>query len=353
MKKILVVDDSEMNLKILRMILTKEGYEVVTIKSPEGVLDELEQGFDMIILDINMPVKNGYDLCTEIILDDRYKHIPVIFNSALSNSEDIVKGFRAGAVDYITKPFKADEVKVRVNTHLQIADLQNELRQTNKLLEQKIQEQVQKISDTQMETIFSLARLAQSRDDDTGKHLERVQTYCKLLAEKLQADSPYSSQIDNEFVKNIESASILHDIGKVGVSDLILLKPGKLTPEEFEHVKEHTVIGFETIDVVDKKFGGNKFLEMGKVLVRSHHERFDGKGYPDKLKGEEIPLSARIMAIADVYDALSTKRVYKDAFPQEKCVEIIKEGRGTQFDPYIVDAFLQIADEFAKVREAS
>lgn len=210
---------------------------------------------------------------------------------------------------------------------------------------------VKQIYDMQMETIFSLARLAQSRDDDTGKHLDRVQQYCYVLAQKLAQDSPYSEQIDDNFIKNVVNASILHDIGKVAISDLILLKPGKLTDEEFAEMKKHTTMGAQTLSEVHSKFGNNSFIEIGRLMALYHHERWDGRGYPEGLKGEEIPLAARIMAIADVYDAISTKRVYKDAFPQEKCVAIIQEGKGTQFDPIIVDAFLETVDTFNKIRE--
>jgi len=210
---------------------------------------------------------------------------------------------------------------------------------------------VRQISDTQMETIFSLAKLAQSRDDDTGKHLERVQQYCYVLTQKLSQDSPYCDLIDDNFTKNIVNASTLHDIGKVGITDLILLKPGKLTNDEFLEMKRHTVLGAQTLKEVHSKFGNNSFIEMGMIIANSHHERWDGKGYPEGLQGEEIPLAARIMAIADVYDALGTKRVYKDPFPQEKCIEIIKEGRATQFDPVIVDAFLEVADKFYRIRQ--
>ena len=210
---------------------------------------------------------------------------------------------------------------------------------------------VKQISDMQMETIFSLARLAQSRDDDTGKHLDRVQQYCYVLAQKLSQDSPYSEQLDDNFIKNIVNASILHDIGKVAISDLILLKPGKLTDEEFAEMKKHTKLGAQTLKEVHSKFGNNSFIEMGGLMANYHHERWDGRGYPEGLKGGDIPLAARIMAIADVYDAISTKRVYKDAFPQEKCVAIISEGRGTQFDPIIVDAFLETVETFDKIRK--
>ncbi len=210
---------------------------------------------------------------------------------------------------------------------------------------------IKQITDTQMETIFSLAKLAQSRDDDTGKHLERVQQYCKILSEQLALNSPYSHLINKKFIENIVHASPLHDIGKVGISDTILLKQGQLSEEEFEQIKKHTTIGYETLKEVHSKFGTNSFIEMGMVMSLCHHERYDGSGYPNGLKGDEIPLAARIMALADVYDALSTKRIYKPAFDNDKCAEIIKEGKGTLFDPIIVDAFLEIKDKFFEIRK--
>jgi len=348
--KILVVDDNETNLKILKLILEKDGYEIHTTQSPECVVERMDVFFpDIILMDINMPKKSGYELCRDIKFLDNLKHIPIIFISALTDSEDIVKGFHMGAVDYITKPFKSEEVRARVSTHLEIKRLQEELKDHNAKLEIRVAEQVKLITRTQMETIFSLAKLAQSRDDDTGKHLERVQNYCELLAIELQKNSIYTDQISETFINNIKQASPLHDIGKVGISDTILLKPGKLTDEEFAIMKTHTTIGFETLKEVNAKFGENAFIEMGMVIARSHHERFAGGGYPDNIKGQEIALAARIMSIADVYDALRSKRTYKDAFSQEKTVSIILEGSGTQFDSVIVNAFERIADKFNEV----
>lgn len=351
MAKILIVDDNETNLKILSLILKKDGYDVVTLKNPESFFEILTVDTELVLLDINMPVKSGFDLCLELKENDKFKNIPIIFISALSDSEDIVKGFSYGAVDYITKPFKAEEVRARVSTHINLFSLQRKLEDYNQQLEQTVQEHVKKISDIQMETIFSLAKLAQSRDDDTGTHLERVQNNCYIIAKKLQENPRYKDLIDDTFISNLVNASTLHDIGKVGIPDAILLKPGPLTNEEFEEMKKHTIIGAETLEEVDSKFGGNSFVEMGIKIARSHHERWDGLGYPDGLKGDEIPLEARILSVADVYDALGTKRSYKDAFPQEKCISIIVEKRGTQFDPYVVDAFLEVADELYKQRE--
>lgn len=353
MNKILVIDDNVTNVKILKIILEKAGYETETVTDPlmaTAKVKEVNPG--LILLDINMPEIDGFTLCREFKKDETIRDIPVIFISALSDDDSMVDGFHAGGVDYILKPFKAETVKARAATHLQIHELQRELETANKILEDKVKEQVQQISDMQMETIFSLAKLAQSRDDDTGKHLERVQKYCSILATQLKKDGAFDGLITDDFIKNIVNASTLHDIGKVGITDLILLKPGKLTEEEFETMKTHTIIGAETLDDVDKKFGNNAFIEIGKVIARHHHERWDGRGYPDKLAGEEIPIAARIMAIADVYDALSQKRVYKEAFSHEKCIQIIKESSGSQFDPVIVDAFLKTEQEFYETREA-
>ncbi len=352
MKNILIVDDSEMNLKILDVILVSEGYNVKSISKPKEVVPYCEEHIpDLILSDIQMPEMSGFEVCKALKANEKTKNIPVIFISALSDPEDVVNGFTYGAVDYITKPFKAREVKARVSTHLNLHDLQEKLEKQNRILEIRVAEQVKQISDMQMATIFSLAKLAQSRDDDTGKHLERVQEYCFILSVQLAKDSKYKDSVTPKFIENIVNASPLHDIGKVGISDLILLKPGPLTDEEYAIMKTHTKIGAETLESVDRKFGNNTFIEMGKVIARSHHEKWDGTGYPDRLVGNDIPLAARIMAIADVFDAISTKRSYKDPFPHERCIEIIKEGSGTQFDPDLVEAFLKVTDKFYVVRQ--
>lgn len=354
MKKILVVDDNKTNLKILKLILSKKDYEIVLESNSVAVLETVKnQKPDLILLDITMPDVDGYEICSFLKSEPDLKDIPIIFVSALSSAENISQGLNFGAVDYITKPYKAQEVLARVSTHLKIRDLQIQLENANKNLEKRVQMQVKQIADAQFETIFALAKLAQSRDDDTGSHLERVRKYCYILSKELQKNSIYSDRIDERFIKNMTLACPLHDIGKVGISDSILLKPAKLTPEEFEIMKTHTTIGAKTLSEIQEKFSDNAFIAMGKVIAKYHHERWDGKGYPEGLKEEEIPLPARIMAIADVYDALKVKRVYKEPFCHEKCVEIIKEGAGTQFDPYIVHSFLVLEGEFEKISNIS
>lgn len=350
MPKLLVVDESEANLKILDLILSQDGHDIETASSASVAMEKISANpYDLILLDVTLPDMDGYELCSKIKNMDEHKNIPIVFLCTQDDTYNIVKGFDAGAVDYLSKPFKASEVKVRVSTHLRLCNLQNELEMQSKTLESKIQQQVKVIEDTQMATIFSLAKLAQSRDDETGMHLERIQRFCYILSEDLAKSSDYSYEIDENFIKNILHASPLHDIGKVGIPDKILLKPERLTPEEFEVMKTHTLIGAETLELVNDKFGDNEFIEMGIVIARSHHERWDGNGYPHRVKGTDIPLSARIMAIADVYDALRAKRVYKSALSHETACGIIIEGNNSQFDPALVSSFIRVADKFDRI----
>jgi putative two-component system response regulator len=348
---ILIVDDTLANLQVLSEMLKQQGYHVRP--APSGLLAlEAAQSDppDLILLDINMPNMNGYEVCTRLKADGHLSKIPVIFLSALSELSDKMKAFAVGGVDYITKPFQFEEVQARVKTHLTICNLQNELELHNHHLEELVQAQVKEISESQMATIFALAKLAESRDEDTGTHLERVQEFCKLLAQQLCTVTTCCESMDTTFINNLYHASPLHDIGKVGISDSILLKPGKHTPEEFEIMKQHTVIGAQTLEAARERYPRNDFINMGISIARSHHEKWDGSGYPDGLAGNDIPLAARIMTVADVYDALRSKRCYKDAFTHENSCEIIINGRGTQFDPVIIDAFLTKEQEFNRIR---
>lgn len=344
---ILIVDDTPANLRVLSEMLKQQGCRARTVPSGKlAIQAALNKPPDLILLDINMPDMNGFEVCKILKEDDKLKGIPVIFISALTDTIDKVKAFSAGGVDYITKPFQFEEVKARVETHLKLRHLQTELENYNLNLKELVNEQVKEISNAQMTTIFAMAKLAQSRDDDTGKHLERVQIFCKLLAEELRKKEEYGLIINDTYIENIFHASPLHDIGKVGVSDNVLLKPGKLTAEEFEIMKGHATIGAETLQEVKRHYPQNGFIGMGIAVAKFHHERWDGTGYPNGLAGENIPLSARIMALADVYDALKSKRVYKPAFSQEETCKIIRNSSGSHFDPNIVEVFLKIQNEF-------
>jgi putative two-component system response regulator len=344
---IMIVDDTPDNLHILSDMLKSRAYTPRPVPSGKLALQAMElQPPDLILLDISMPGMNGYEVCQAVKAIERLKEIPVIFISALSETFDKVKAFSAGGVDYITKPFQIDEVFARIETHLKLRQLQIELEGVVQNLEKRVEEQVKEISESQMATIFALAKLAESRDDDTGKHLDRVRTFCKILATRLRDHSEYSASTSDTFVENIFCASPLHDIGKVGIPDSILLKGGKLTLGEFEAMKHHTLIGAKTLEAVSHQYPNNRILHMGIEIARYHHERWDGSGYPDGAAGDAIPLSARVMAIADVYDALRSKRVYKASFTAEETREIILKSSGTQFDPVIVEAFQEIETEF-------
>lgn len=267
----------------------------------------------------------------------------------MTDVDDKLKAFKAGGVDYITKPFQFEEVDARVQAHLKIRELQAELEKHNHNLQELVSSQVKEISESQMSIIFALVRLAEYRDTDTGNHLERTQEFCRILAKKLRETSPYSKFIDDKFITNIYQASPLHDIGKVAIPDNILLKPGKLTSEEFELMKTHTTIGANYLEDVLKKYPKNEFIKMGVDIARSSHEKWDGTGYPQGLAGENIPLSARIMALVDAYDALRSKRSYKQPFDHEKAYSVIMSEMKEHFDPIIIEAFLHVADEFKNI----
>jgi len=340
---ILVVDDVPANLTLLTGMLKEKGYRVRPVPSGKLALKAVEHDPpDLILLDITMPEMDGYEVCGRLKQDTRFRDIPIIFISALSETLDKVKAFGSGGVDYVTKPFQFEEVEARVETHLK-------LRRYQARLEDLVKEQVKEISDSQISTIFALSKLSESRDKETGTHLERVQIYCKMLAEKLSREEPYNSVIDAAFIHNIFNACPLHDIGKVATPDHVLLKSGQLSPEESDIMQKHTIVGASTIEAVRDKYKKNAFINMGISIARSHHERWDGTGYPDGLKGKEIPLAARIMAIADVYDALRSRRCYKGPFSRDQTRAIIESCSGSQFDPVLVKAFLALEEEFDRV----
>ena len=292
---------------------------------------------------------NGYEVCETLKKDPEFKKIPVIFVSALSEPLDKVKAFSLGGVDYITKPFQLEEVQARVQTHLRLRQLQNELEDYNQHLEEKVQEQVKEISESQVATILALAKLAEYRDNDTGHHIDRIPSYCKMLAEALCNVEPYQSQITPAFIQNMVNASSLHDIGKVGIPDKILLKSARLTADEFEVMKMHTLIGSQLLEKVRASSPKNSFINMGIEIARSHHEKWDGTGYPDGLKDRQIPISAHILALTDVYDALRSRRPYKEPFTHEETCKIIKASSGTQFDTVLISVFNEIHPEFEKI----
>ncbi|HNW81425.1 MAG TPA: response regulator [bacterium] len=348
---IMIVDDKPENLKLLSEMLKDKGYRIRTLPSGNLALKAVEVEIpDLILLDINMPGLNGYEVCEILKNDIRFSKIPVIFLSALSGTDDKVKAFQSGGVDYVSKPFQIDEVNARIETHLSLRNLQLKLENQNKNLEEIVREQVREISEGQMATILAMTKLAEQRDDDTGHHIDRTSEFCRMLAKGARDRGLYADKIDDIFIDNIFHASPLHDIGKVAIPDAVLLKPGKLTPEEFEIMKTHTNLGARYLNTVLNRFPKNSFIKTGVKIAISHHEKWNGSGYPVGTSGSKIQLEGRIMAIADVYDALRSKRVYKDAFSHEKSRAIILEGRGSHFDPNLVDVFMDLEKEFDRVR---
>lgn len=346
-KRIVMIDDESVILELLRNILNLKNWETSSFLDSTTALASIEVNPpDLILLDICMPEMDGYELCKQ--LKRMGVKAPVIFLSGMVQQEDIIRGFEAGGVDFITKPFHYQEVLARVDVHLNLSSMAETIE-----LQMVVEKKILEISEAQHATIFALAKLSENRDEDTGSHLERVQEYCRQLAENLNSDSSYAGQLTPDFIDCLYHASTLHDIGKVAMPDAILLKPGKLTAEEFEIMKTHTVIGGGNMQTVYNRYPDNVFIGMGIEIALYHHERWDGSGYPDGLSGVNIPLSARIMALADVYDALSTDRCYRKAMDPDSVREIIAQESGRQFDAEIVTAFLALEPNFNQIRNTN
>lgn len=357
--RILIVDDSEINREILRTLLA-DTYELDEAADGEECLAKLPRfAPDIVLLDVMMPGLSGYDVCRRIKTSPVGEFTQVMLVSGKASPAERLEGFEAGADDYVVKPFNHDEFLARVRVQFRLRNALTRLwesdarlRQFNSELERLVDERTREVVAMRDLTIFALAKLAESRDPETGAHLERMRCYARILADQLRTQGPYTHLVDEGFVEDIYRSSPLHDIGKVGIPDAILLKPGRLTGEEFEVMKRHAVIGAETLEEAARQSGScGKFLKMAIEIARHHHERFDGSGYPDGLAGQQIPLSARIVALADVYDALTSRRVYKDAFASDTTTSIIEAGAGTHFDPAVVEAFRARLDDFQAVRD--
>jgi putative two-component system response regulator len=351
---ILVVDDTPDNLTLMSGLL-KDEYRVKVANSGERALKiaQSESPPDLILLDIMMPEMDGYEVCRRLKADDNTRHIPIIFLTAKTEVVDETLGFELGASDYITKPISPPIVLARVETHLAIKRVQDFLRDKNTFLASEINKRTAEIVAIQDVTINAMASLAETRDNETGNHIRRTQHYVKVLAEKVRFNPRFAHFLnDNKTIELLFKSAPLHDIGKVGIPDRILLKPGRLEPAEFEIMKTHTTLGRDAILQAEKDLGVEMpFLKYAKEIAYSHQEKWDGSGYPEGLSGDDIPISARLMAVADVYDALISRRVYKAPMPHEKAVEIIKEGKGKHFDPDMVDAFLELEQEFKRIAE--
>jgi len=350
---VLVVDDTPDNLSLMSDLL-RTDYKVKLAPSGERALQIVagESKPDLILLDIMMPDMDGYEVLRRLQFNPDTEDIPVIFLTAMSAADDESIGLELGAVDYITKPVNPAIVMARVRNHLQLKRARDFLAHHNHVLEEEVASRTQALAELQDATIRAMASLAETRDNETGNHIRRTQHYVEALARHLQNHPRFKEELTDTNIETIFKSAPLHDIGKVGIPDRILLKPGKLTPEEFEIMKTHTTLGRDAIVAAESETTqDNPFFRYAKEITYSHQEKWDGSGYPEGLMGNNIPLSARLMAVADVYDALISERVYKAAFPHEQAVEIIRDGRGSHFDPDMVDAFLALSEEFRRIAQ--
>ncbi|MBI1422426.1 MAG: response regulator [Gammaproteobacteria bacterium] len=356
---ILIVDDNVLNIETIARRLERDGFNTFKAESGAQAFRILENfTVDLILLDIMMPEMDGYQVLEILKQSEQWQHIPVVMITALEEEESVVRCIKAGADDYLTKPVNTVLLLARVNNSLNKKRLydrdkqyRNELECYNQQLKHKVESQVKEIMSAQQAMIFATSKLAESKDPETGAHLERLRVFCKILSEYMAENSTSRHLITPEFIEHIYAVSTLHDIGKVGIPDNVLLKPGKLSESEWEVMRTHTIIGANTLRAVYEKHPDNAYIKMGIEIAESHHEKWDGSGYPHGLKGEEIPLSARILAVADVYDALTSVRCYKTAYTHEQSRQMIVEGSGKHFDPEVVEAFLNCETRFIQVKK--
>ncbi|MDF0605197.1 two-component system response regulator [Neisseriaceae bacterium TC5R-5] len=349
---ILVVDDTPDNLSLMSSLL--HGlYRVKVAPGGPRALQIIESNPpDLILLDVMMPEMDGYEVLRRLRQNPASRDIPVIFLTAKNEVEDETLGLELGAVDYVHKPISPPIVLARVRNHLELKVARDFLKNQNDYLEQEVVRRTRETEMVQDVAIWALASLAETRDNETGNHIRRTQYYVKVLAEYLQAHPRFQAYLSPRNIEFMVKSAPLHDIGKVGVPDNILLKPGRLTEDEFEIMKSHARLGKEAIVAAERQLGLEvEFLSFAKEIASTHHEKWDGKGYPDGLKGDDIPISGRLMALADVYDALISKRVYKAAMTHAEAREFIVKNKGSHFDPDVVEAFLQVEQAFQDIAQ--
>ncbi len=343
--KILVVDDTKTNIEVLEGILSND-YDICVAQDGKKALKLAEKVKpDLILLDVMMPEMDGYETLRQMRSNGFVTNTPVIFLTAKADSKSEQIGLDLGAVDYITKPFNPDLVRLRIKNQLEFKHQRDHLNDI-------VNEQTDELRMTLNVMLNCLGSLAEHRDTDTGEHIKRTQVLVQMLAEKLMCHPKFAAAIPSkEFIDYYASAAPLHDIGKVGIPDEILRKPGRLDPDERAVMSEHPQIGYDVLIRATRALGDKPLVKIAADITLYHHERWDGAGYPTKKKGDEIPVGARLMAVADVYDALVSSRPYKAPFPHEVAVDEIRKGSGTQFDPDVVDAFLSIEQEIPALYE--
>ena len=348
-KKIMIVDDNITNLTVAKKAL-EDLYSVIPVSSGKKALEFLSRTSpSLILLDIEMPEMDGFDTIQIIKADPDTRDIPVIFLTAKDDNGSELEGLKLGAVDYITKPFSIPLLLQRIELHVALVTQKQELANYNKNLSNMVKEQTEIISELQHAIIHTLAELVECRDGTTGGHIVRTRSYFEILLHALEKSGNYSDEIVNWDLDLLAESAQLHDIGKVAIADSILRKPGKLTDEEFNEIKSHPVVGENAIKSAMRMTKSKEFLSNAAVIAISHHEKWNGSGYPYGLSGEDIPLSGRLMAIADVYDALVSQRPYKAAFSHEEATQIIVGDANIHFDPTLIAAFLEVNDQFREV----
>jgi putative two-component system response regulator len=343
---VLVVDDTPANLNLMAQVLNKH-YRVQVAVSGAKALEIVRRSTpDLIVLDVMMPELDGHAVCRQLKADPATRHVPVIFLTALTRPEDESAAFDAGGADFVTKPFNPATLLARVRTQLALKRAQDRLRQRNT----ELSHEVEALRDT---TLFVMIGLAEFRDSDTGNHIVRTQEYVRALASWLVSQPDAPAELSGDVIDPLAKAAPLHDIGKVAIPDAILLKPGKLSPEEWAVMKTHASAGGDLLRRAIDRLGEDAglLLRFGEQIARHHHEKWDGSGYPDGLAGADIPLAARLMAVADVYDALISRRPYKEAMPHASALQFIREGAGAHFDPRVVDALVACEDRFVAIAQ--
>jgi putative two-component system response regulator len=345
-KKVVLVDDNPVNLKLARNTLM-EQYEVFTVPSAEKLFQLLERTLpDLILLDVLMPEINGYEAIETLKGNPRTADIPVVFLTSKTDTISELEGFSLGAVDYISKPFSPQLLLKRVEVHLLLESQKSELKNLNENLQQLVDEKTGEVLELQNAVLITMANLVECRDDVTGGHVERTEHFLRILVEEMINQNIYKDILDTWDIRLFLQSSKLHDVGKIAIKDGVLLKPGPLTKEEFDEMKKHTIFGETVIEKIQQNARESIFLTHAKIMAGTHHEKWDGSGYPRGIAGSNIPLQGRLMAFVDVYDALISDRPYKKAFPPEQAVGIITGACGTQFDPSLKNVFFSASKRF-------
>lgn len=338
--KILIVDDNPSNVILLKKILAFSGYANIVTTTDSREVINIYKDFrpDLILLDLEMPYLDGFKILEDLNSLKQEDYLSVMIITSQSDKENRLKALKMGAKDYINKPFDHAEILMRIKNMLEIRVLHNQANIQNHVLEEKVRQRTSELRDLQFDLLQRLLRAAEFRDNDTGSHIKRIGQYCSALAKE--------AGLSNKFCDLIEHAAMMHDIGKIAIPDEILLKQGKLTPEEWEKIKIHTIKGSQIL--ADSPYD---VIQLAEQIALTHHEKWDGSGYPNGLAGDKIPLSGRITAICDVFDALLSERPYKKVWPLEKVIKEMKDQRGLHFDPSLIDSFFVILPDILKIRE--